>query len=218
MGMPVEGIDDLDEHILKYLENDARKSLKKLAEELNKKTSTIYHRLQRMQNNKTILGYSVVFNPEIFDIAKIGMVRIELKPHNIKGFDNMFIQSFAKFLKEEYPEILFISILESEPNNKEVFCIIPFKSEQDYEDFSKTIKENPYVENITFRVFSEIIKGQKLFNFDKDMFKKSTHKEEIEDMDTFIHTTEDITDLNEEKEIKIDMSEVLTHPRIPRKK
>ncbi len=167
--MPIT-IDELDEEILKYLENDARKSLKKLAEDLQKKTSTIYHRLQRMQNNKVILGYNVVFNPEFFNYKKIGQIKIYLKPHNIKGFDSMFIGSFANFLKEEYKQILFISIIEKE---NQIFCIIPFKTQEKFAEFMIELRKNPYVDDIKTEFFSEIIKGHKIFNFDKNLINRN---------------------------------------------
>lgn len=168
--MVKNGIDELDEEILKYLETDARKSLKKLADDLNKKTSTIYHRLQRMQNNNIILGYSVIYNPEVFKYKKIGELRIDLKPHNIKGFDDVFVISFAKYLKEEFNKILFISILE---NLRQIMCLVPFVNDEDLNNFVTELKNNAYVENINVEFFHSIIKGQKLFNFDKSLMKKS---------------------------------------------
>ena len=88
-------IDELDVAILNYLEDDARKSLKKLADELNKKTSTIYHRLQRLKSNDIILGYSIIFNHEYLNIKKISIEKITIKPLNISSLDGMFLKSLV---------------------------------------------------------------------------------------------------------------------------
>ncbi|MHA1511773.1 MAG: Lrp/AsnC family transcriptional regulator, partial [Promethearchaeota archaeon] len=156
-------IDDLDIEILKYLEDDARKSLKKLADELNKKTSTIYHRLQRLKSNEVILGYSVIFNPKFLNIKKISFEKIVVKPLNFSSLDDMFIKSFANFLDKEFPQVLFIALSE---DGKIIYLISIHRREEDHKEFIVKLKDNPYIESIESEFFSQIIKGQKIFNFD----------------------------------------------------
>jgi len=162
-------IDDLDIEILKYLEGDARKSLKKLADELNKKTSTIYHRLQRLKSNEVILGYSVIFNPKFLNIKKISFEKIVVKPLNFSSLDDMFIKSFANFLDKEFPQVLFIALSE---DGKIIYLISIHRSEDDHKDFIVKLKDNPYIEKIESAFFSQIIKGQKIFNFDEKWITK----------------------------------------------
>ena len=162
-------IDDLDIEILKYLEDDARKSLKKLADELNKKTSTIYHRLQRLKSNEVILGYSVIFNPKFLNIKKISFEKIVVKPLNFSSLDDMFIKSFANFLDKEFPQVLFIALSE---DGKIIYLISIHRSEDDHKDFIVKLKDNPYIEKIESEYFSQIIKGQKIFNFDEKWITK----------------------------------------------
>ncbi|MBD3354050.1 MAG: winged helix-turn-helix transcriptional regulator [Candidatus Lokiarchaeota archaeon] len=170
-----EKIDDLDQAILKYLEKDARGSLKKLAEERNIKTSTIYHRLQRMQNKNIVTGYTVVYNPSIFQYEKLGRVIVRLRPQKISKFNEKFIKSFSLYMKDEYAEIIFIAIMEDMRN---IMCIVPFKSDDSYKEFATELKKNPYIENIEVEFFQEIVKGEKLFIFNDELIN-NTDEEDV---------------------------------------
>ena len=189
-------IDDLDIEILKYLEDDARKSLKKLADDLNKKTSTIYHRLQRLKSNEVILGYSVVFNPKFLDIKKISFEKIVVKPLNFSSLDDMFIKSFANFLDKEFPQVLFIALSD---DGKIIYLISIHRKEEDHKEFIVKLKDNPYIESIESEFFSQIIKGQKIFNFDeKWITKKKLNRKELDEDD------ESLEEERSEMEITID--------------
>jgi DNA-binding Lrp family transcriptional regulator len=168
-------IDELDIEILKYLQNDARKSLKKLADDLNKKTSTIYHRLQRLNSNNIILGYSLIINPDCLAIKKISYEKVIVKPLNISSLDDMFIKSFANFINTEFPQVLFIALSE---NARIIYLISVHMSAADHEDFVEKLKDNPYIEKIESEFLSSIVKGQKIFNFNENWInkKKSTRK------------------------------------------
>jgi DNA-binding Lrp family transcriptional regulator len=169
-------IDQLDIEILKYLEDDARKSLKKLAETLKKKTSTIYHRLQRLKAKNFILGYSIIFNPEFLDVKLISMEQIKLKPLNISSLDTMFVKSFAGFINNEFPQVLFIGVSK---DSKEIFLISAHKEDDDHKAFIDVLKNNPYIDAITSSYFSQIVKGQKLFNFNESWIKKKKKSKKL---------------------------------------
>lgn len=168
--MTKKEIDELDIQILQYLQEDARRSLKKLADRLKKKTSTIYHRLQRLKSNNFILGYSIVINPELLDITRIGMHKIVMKPLNISSLDNMFLESFANFIQTEFPEVLFIALSE---DSKVIYLISIHSTEETLEEFLKTLRANPYIQDVDSEYISKIIKGEKLFSFNEDWIKKS---------------------------------------------
>ncbi|WP_371803225.1 Lrp/AsnC family transcriptional regulator [Candidatus Lokiarchaeum ossiferum] len=194
-------IDDLDIEILKYLEDDARKSLKKLADELNKKTSTIYHRLQRLKSNNVILGYSIIFNPDFLNIEKIAIQKIKVKPLNISSLDDMFLKSFASFINNEFPQVLFIALSE---DSKVIYLISIHTTAEDHEEFIAKLNDNPYIEDIDVEFLSQIIKGQKIFNFNEDWLKslpKSTNKKKKK------KSFDDEDDNEEERTIEIDLDE-----------
>jgi DNA-binding Lrp family transcriptional regulator len=166
-------IDLLDVEILRYLQTDARKSLKKLAEDLHKKTSTIYHRLQRLKSNNFILGYSVILNPEFLNFEKISFEKITLKPLNITSLDSMFVKSFAHYLKTEFENALFIALSEGQ---KVIYLVSVHLSLKDHDDFITLLKNNPYIENVETEFLNQIIKGQKLFDFNEKYIKTRKSK------------------------------------------
>jgi DNA-binding Lrp family transcriptional regulator len=169
--------------ILKYLEDDARKSLKKLADDLNKKTSTIYHRLQRLKSNNVILGYSIIFNPDFLNIEKISLEKLIVKPLNISNLDTMFIKSFGNYINTEFPQVLFIALSE---NSKIIYLISIHKTAEDHKNFVGQLQNNPYIERIESEFLQNIIKGQKLFDFNEDWIvkkKRRIKKKEGEDED-----------------------------------
>ncbi|MHA1673844.1 MAG: Lrp/AsnC family transcriptional regulator, partial [Promethearchaeota archaeon] len=168
--MTKKEIDELDILILQYLQEDARRSLKKLADRLKKKTSTIYHRLQRLKSNDFILGYSIVINPDLLDITRIGMHKIVMKPLNISSLDNMFLESFANFIQTEFPEVLFIALSE---DSKVIYLISIHSTEETLAEFLETLRANPYIQDVDSEYISKIIKGEKLFSFNEDWIKKS---------------------------------------------
>ena len=163
-------IDDLDIEIIKYLQKDARSSLKQLADDLKRKTSTIYHRLSRLKSNDVLLGYSVIFNPEFLNINKLAIHRVIVKPLNISSLDGMFLNSFASFLKSEFPEVIFIALSE---DAKVIYLISVHRTEEEHEAFQHTLKENPYIEDINTEFLSEIVKGQQLFQFHERWLKST---------------------------------------------
>ncbi|MHA1522087.1 MAG: Lrp/AsnC family transcriptional regulator [Promethearchaeota archaeon] len=204
--MTKKEIDELDIQILKYLQEDARRSLKKLADRLKKKTSTIYHRLQRLKSNDFILGYSIIINPDLLNITKIGMHKIVMKPLNISSLDDMFLESFANFIQTEFPEVLFIALSE---DSKVIYLISIHSTDEALSKFLETLKANPYIADVDSEYLSKIIKGEKLFSFNESWIntkkrkhqKKSTDNldDEEEPRQTFeIDLDEDDDDIDED--------------------
>ncbi|MFX0099002.1 MAG: Lrp/AsnC family transcriptional regulator [Candidatus Hodarchaeota archaeon] len=180
-------LDDLDRKIILALEQDARISLKQLAQELDIKTSTIYHRLHRLQESNVLKGFTVILNPEFLNIEKHVLLIISLKNLLVKNLDSMFVNSFGKFLDEQFPESMLISIGE---DNK-IYLYSAHRSTEDFEDFLARLKEIPYVEGVEIRNFQNMIKGNRLYRFSnleqtekQGNKKEENEKEELEELET----------------------------------
>src|SRR6056297_1975102 len=145
-------IDELDVKILNYLKNGSRKSLKKLADGLEQKTSTIYHRLSRLKANDIILGFSLIFNPEYLKEHKISTIKLKVKPLNINSLDDMFIKSFSNFLSNEFDNILFISLSDE---SRTIHLLAITFTEEEHEEFIKELTDNPYIEAIEYEFLSQ---------------------------------------------------------------
>jgi DNA-binding Lrp family transcriptional regulator len=56
-------MDDLDRAILTQLRKDARTSISSIASDLSVARATVQHRITRLENDGTIIGYTVKVNP-----------------------------------------------------------------------------------------------------------------------------------------------------------
>ncbi|MHA1897220.1 MAG: Lrp/AsnC family transcriptional regulator [Promethearchaeota archaeon] len=179
----IKEIDELDHLILSYLKKDARNSLKRLADAIGKKSTTVYHRLDRLEQNNIIKKYLVIVDPDILNIAFNSQVKIKLKSQNLRNFDKMFIENFANYLKEEFGNITFIGLLNDSdhPDSAEIMCIVSFKDQEHHDDFINKLKKNPYVASIKEEKFIKIIKGDNIFEYNPELVKG--YKSEFELID-----------------------------------
>ena len=148
------------------------------------------------------MGYSVIFNQEYLDINCISLEKIIVKPLKISSLDTMFIKSFAKFIKTEFPQVLFIGLSESA---KTIHLITIHAEEDDHDKFISELKNNPYIEGIESEFLSEIVKGHRIFNFNEEWVKKKKGAEKFGKSnreDAIINPDEEMLEISLEKELK----------------
>ncbi len=73
------GQDDLDEHILRILQRDGKKSIEEIAQLLDRSPSTIRDRVRRMEGDRLILGYSTIVDMERLDINAEALVLADIE-------------------------------------------------------------------------------------------------------------------------------------------
>ncbi len=170
-------MDKVDIKLLAALEENARVSLKNLARDLNVKTSTIYHRLHKLRESNILERYTIVINPKEIGLTVYKLVAIRLKKMVIGKLDTMFLESFAKFLSEQYNEVLFAAVGDDE----QIHCILTFRDEEHFTEIEKQIKENPYIDSSTCIDLVNILKGRKIFTFNGDLLEKEDEGEYFDD-------------------------------------
>ena len=143
------------------MEKDSRVSLKYLAKELDIKTSTIYHRLHKLKESNILESFTIVVNPEEIGLQIHSQLNLRLKKLPIGKLDSMFLESFAKYLADEYSEILFASV----GSDEQIHLIASFRDEGHFEAFLESLKQNGYIDKIDHIMFSKILKGKKIFSF-----------------------------------------------------
>ncbi len=167
-------LDELNLKLLKALEEDSRRSLKELAADLNIKTSTIYHRLHRLKENKVLEGFSIIVNPDEMNLSVFNFLTISLQNLNVLRLDGMFVESFAQYLANEFNDILFVSTSQSK-----IYVISCHVDAAASEDFIEKIRAIPYVNAVDKIQFDKIVKGHRMFAFNPDYFDKpAAHAEE----------------------------------------
>ena len=154
-------MDHIDIKLLSAMEKDSRVSLKYLAKELDIKTSTIYHRLHKLKESNILESFTIVINPEEIGLQLHCQVKLRLKKLPIGKLDSMFLESFAKYLAEEYNEILFASV----GSDAQIHIIASFRDQGHFDMFYNSLVDNSYIDKIEHIVFSKILKGKKIFSF-----------------------------------------------------
>lgn len=71
-------LDDLDEKIIRILNSNGRKSYRDIAKELDLSLATVSKRIKRLEEEKVIIGYAPILDPEKlgFDITAIIGIKI----------------------------------------------------------------------------------------------------------------------------------------------
>ncbi|MHA1730227.1 MAG: Lrp/AsnC family transcriptional regulator [Promethearchaeota archaeon] len=172
-------MDNIDVQLLSAMESNSRVSLKHLAKELDVKTSTIYHRLHKLKESNILERFTIVINPEEIGLNLHTLMTIRLKKMVIGKLDSMFLESFAKFLSDQYNEVLFSSVGDDE----QIHIISSFRGKEHLEHFVKELNENPYIDRFSKINFSKILKGKKVFSFIANQHKIEEEGEVFDDID-----------------------------------
>ncbi|MBN1273081.1 MAG: Lrp/AsnC family transcriptional regulator [Candidatus Aminicenantes bacterium] len=71
-------IEDLDKKIIRVLNENARKSFREIAKELDISVTAVIHRVKSMEEMGVIKGYIPVVDPEYFDVNLIAIIAIRI--------------------------------------------------------------------------------------------------------------------------------------------
>lgn len=74
------GQDDLDEMVLRMLQGNGKMTIEEIAEKLDRSPSTVRDRIRRMEEERLILGYSTIIDPERLDIDAEALVLADVDP------------------------------------------------------------------------------------------------------------------------------------------
>jgi len=71
---------DLDAEILRLLQKDAKLTYEQIGWELGRSPSTIRDRIKRMEEDRTILGYSVIVDPQKVGVGVVAFISADIAP------------------------------------------------------------------------------------------------------------------------------------------
>jgi DNA-binding Lrp family transcriptional regulator len=90
-------LDIIDRKILAYLQEDARTTLTKIAKKLYVTRNAIRYRIELMEKQGIIKGYTTEINPLLSENSILVIILLDVKPANtvkcvkiLKGFDEVF--------------------------------------------------------------------------------------------------------------------------------
>lgn len=90
-------LDIIDRKILSYLQEDARITLTEMAKRLYMSRNAVRYRIELMEKQGLIKGYTAVINPMQSDNSIFDIILLDVKPSNVvecikmlKGYDEVF--------------------------------------------------------------------------------------------------------------------------------
>jgi DNA-binding Lrp family transcriptional regulator len=167
-----------------------------LAKDLNVKTSTIYHRLHKLRESNILERFTIVVNPEEIGLTYHTILNIRLKKMVIGKLDTMFLESFAKFLSEQFEEVLFTAVGDDE----QIWIIATFRDKDHYLKFLDEVKQNPYIDTIGSIQLGKILKGKKLYSFMTNVLAAGEKGEYFDDEDEVAEKSDGEDDQEEESD------------------
>jgi DNA-binding Lrp family transcriptional regulator len=75
----MKNLDDVDQRLIACLRHDARRSISDLAQELGLSRATVRARINRLERNRDILGYSVIVRGDADASPVRGIMMIEIE-------------------------------------------------------------------------------------------------------------------------------------------
>ena len=136
-------MDEMDRILLTHLEKDARLSLKKLAQKMELKTSTLYHRLHKLSQSKTIMNFSVIVNPEKIGIKYFYLLTLELSLPN-DPISRKLSENLAEKLSIDLKEVFFSAMGE----DNTLRMVVSFFDSAHMEEFLHILSSNEYVKKV----------------------------------------------------------------------
>jgi Lrp/AsnC family transcriptional regulator, leucine-responsive regulatory protein len=97
---PVIPLDEKDKAILRYIQSNAKATVREIAANVHLSTTPVHERIKRMEEEGVILQYATILNHTRINKGLMAICYISLKEHNKK--------SGGKFIKtlSEMPEVI----------------------------------------------------------------------------------------------------------------
>ena len=93
-------LDETDICILEQLQNDGRKTIKAMADELNLSTTPVFERLKRLEREGIIKQYAALLDPKKLDLNLMVFISVSLTKHT-----RFYLEKFIKEVSQ-YKQVM----------------------------------------------------------------------------------------------------------------
>ncbi len=142
-------MDELDEKILTILNEDARKSYREIARELNVSLTTVSNRIKRMETDKVIERYIPLINQEKIGYDLTAVI-------NVKISHGKLIEVQERISKDKH-----VSGVYDITGEWDSLIIAHFKDRRDLNGFIKGVLSIENVEKTNTQIVLNIVKNEK---------------------------------------------------------
>ncbi|MCA0399036.1 MAG: Lrp/AsnC family transcriptional regulator [Bacteroidetes bacterium] len=84
--------DEIDTKILSLLQNDAKLTIRDIADQLSLTTTPVHERIKKLEKEGVIIGYRAIIDPEKVDKSQVVLLNLHMEqytPKNIAAFEKM---------------------------------------------------------------------------------------------------------------------------------
>lgn len=139
-------LDDVDRKLLIELLRDARTSLRRLAEEMNVSPATLHNRLNRLEQEGIIKGFTA-----LVDYTKLGYSLTSIIMAKVDG------KHLVEF-EREVSNMSNVTAVYDVIGENDVVIIAKFRDTTELDDFLKQLLKNPKVERTYTSIVLNIVK------------------------------------------------------------
>ena len=142
-------IDDLDRKIVRVLNQNARKSFRDVAKEVETSVTAVINRVKKLEESGIIQGYMPLVEPEYFGLNLIAIIALRIS----KG---KLLETQKKIAKDK--RVVFIYDITGEWDS---LIIGYFKDRQDLNDFIKNLLSLEYVDRTVTHIVLNVVKEER---------------------------------------------------------
>ncbi len=142
-------IDDLDRKIVRVLNQNARKSFRDVAKEVETSVTAVINRVKKLEESGIIQGYMPLIEPEYFGLNLIAIIALRIS----KG---KLLETQKKIAKDK--RVVFIYDITGEWDS---LIIGYFKDRQDLNDFIKNLLSLEYVDRTVTHIVLNVVKEER---------------------------------------------------------
>lgn len=144
-------LDELDLKILKILLENGRLSARKIADKLDVSVGTVIKRIERLEKEKIITGYSAVINHEKLGYEFVAIIEIRVSQGKLLEVESQI----AKM-----PNVYGVYDV---TGDFDAIVIAKFKSRKELDDFIKGLLATPHVERTRTHFVLNVVKEDNRF-------------------------------------------------------
>ena len=147
--MKKETLDEIDEEIIKILQENAKTSYREIKDKLNISIGTIHNRISKLEENKIIEGYTLKLNNEKLGYKLTFLIRVNI--------DGKHTQEILAEISSK-PEVCSVFHTTGEQS---AALICRFKEAQDVHNFIRELNEKEFITKTNSNM---VLKEYKDFN------------------------------------------------------
>ena len=141
--------DDLDKKIIRALNENARKSFREIAKEVDSSVTAVIHRIKKFEESGVIKGYIPDINQEHFDYKLISIIALRISQGKL-------IETQKKIAED--PHIIAVYDVTGDWDS---FLIGYFKDRQDLNSFLKTLQAHKNVDRSVTHIVLNVVKEER---------------------------------------------------------